>query len=447
MLLTQWEKLSPKVKRIVVVVGALAAVFGLVSLFSGNSDDRPKRSSREDIIRHILTDTNTREVGIDALSADIKIVSRENKDLKKELERLKADVGKDDSSRSANDALSRDLARMQEELNKLKEEMSSNPEVTTEDPNSDAQEPGRQKQPITSASSRRSSAGAESGFDTDLSKATPEELFKNAPLPTPPQTDEGETGRRGETKQTSLTIASYASSRSDLVPQEENASEEEIYLPAGSILSGVLINGMDAPTSQGARQDPFPATLRIQSEAILPNRFRADLRECFLIISGYGDMSSERAYLRGESLSCVKENGGVIEARLDSYAVGEDGKAGIRGRLVSKQGQIIAKSLTAGFLSGASEAFDVNKVPTLNLNNTGRTQYQQTDFSSTLLEGAAARGASNALDRIAKFYIAMADSVHPVIEIDAGRQVEIIVSKGTDLRVRGSRGGEERRSK
>ena len=119
--------------------------------------------------------------------------------------------------------------------------------------------------------------------------------------------------------------------------------------------------------------------------------------------------------------------------------MGEDGKAGVRGRLVSKQGQIIAKSLMAGFLSGAAEAFDVDAVPTLNLENTGRTQYQQTDFTGTLAQGAAAKGASNALDRIAQFYIQMAEGIFPVIEIDAGRQVEIIVTKGSSLRVRGSK--------
>lgn len=59
---------------------------------------------------------------------------------------------------------------------------------------------------------------------------------------------------------------------------------------------------------------------------------------------------------------------GVIEAKLDSYAVGEDGKAGVRGRVVSKQGQIIAKSLMAGFLGGVSEAFDVNPVPVVSTN-------------------------------------------------------------------------------
>ncbi|NMU75841.1 conjugal transfer protein TraB, partial [Vibrio parahaemolyticus] len=107
------------------------------------------------------------------------------------------------------------------------------------------------------------------------------------------------------------------------VEEKDNKDDESIYLPSGSILTGVLINGMDAPTSQGARRDPFPSTLRIQKEAILPNRFRADVRECFLIVSGYGDLSSERAYLRGETFSCVRDDGGVIEAKLDSYAVGE----------------------------------------------------------------------------------------------------------------------------
>ncbi|WP_434965509.1 TraB/VirB10 family protein, partial [Escherichia coli] len=87
-------------------------------------------------------------------------------------------------------------------------------------------------------------------------------------------------------------------------------------------------------------------------------------------------MSSERAYLRGETFSCVREDGGVIEAKLDAYAVGEDGKAGVRGRVVSKQGQIIAKSMMAGFLSGVSEAFDVNPVPVVSTNPGENTQYQ-----------------------------------------------------------------------
>src|SRR3546814_6203967 len=55
-------------------------------------------------------------------------------------------------------------------------------------------------------------------------------------------------------------------------------------------------------------RSPFPSLIRIKNEAILPNRFRADFRECFLIAGGWGDLSSERAYLRAERLSCVRND-------------------------------------------------------------------------------------------------------------------------------------------
>jgi conjugal transfer pilus assembly protein TraB len=199
---------------------------------------------------------------------------------------------------------------------------------------------------------------------------------------------------------------------------------------------------MDAPTAQGARKDPFPSTLRIQKEAILPNRFRADVRECFLFVSGYGDLSSERVYLRGETLSCIREDGSAIETTLDSYAVGEDGKTGVRGRLVSKQGQIIAKSMMAGFLSGMSQAFNVNPIPVINTSPGDKTQYQSV-FSEDLMRGAAVKGASKALDRIANFYIEMAESIFPVIEVDAGRQIDVIVKSGAKLKVQ-SAGGKQK---
>ncbi len=207
------------------------------------------------------------------------------------------------------------------------------------------------------------------------------------------------------------------------------------------MITGSLINGMDAPTNQGARREPFPATLRIDKEAILPNQYRADVRECFVVIGGYGDLSSERAYLRSETLSCVREDGGVIESLLDAYAVGEDGKAGVRGRLVSKQGQIIAKSMMAGFLGGLSKAFDINPIPAINTNPSNQTSYQSV-FSNDLFQGAAVKGASQALDRIAQFYIDMAKDIFPVIEVDAGRQIDLIVTRGVTLQLR-SKGGKK----
>lgn len=58
-----------------------------------------------------------------------------------------------------------------------------------------------------------------------------------------------------------------ASSRSG-----KGARAGDVYLPSGSILTGVLLNGMDAPTTSAARHDPFPSTLRLKWSALLPNR-------------------------------------------------------------------------------------------------------------------------------------------------------------------------------
>jgi conjugal transfer pilus assembly protein TraB len=61
-----------------------------------------------------------------------------------------------------------------------------------------------------------------------------------------------------------------------------------------------------------------------------------------------------------------------FEAPLVAYAVGEDGKSGVRGRLVTKQGQYLARALTAGFLQAASQLFNVQSIPTISIKRDGR---------------------------------------------------------------------------
>jgi len=217
--------------------------------------------------------------------------------------------------------------------------------------------------------------------------------------------------------------------------KKQQEQEESLFLPAGSILEAVIIAGMDAPTNQSARRDPFPALMRIKKDAILPNRFSADIRECFLLASGYGDMSSERVQLRGNTLSCVKEDGGVIESGFDSYVVGEDGKAGVRGRLVSRQGAMIAKSVIAGFAEGVAKAFDVQRVPTINTSSTGTVGFEAIMSVDAVNKGAIG-GATSALERIANYYLDMAENLTPVIELDAGRMVTFVVTKGVSLKIK-----------
>lgn len=223
------------------------------------------------------------------------------------------------------------------------------------------------------------------------------------------------------------------------VAQRPEIKEPLPYLPAGAVFEGVLLNGMDAPTSSVTQKNPVPALIRIKSDSIIPNLMSMgehDIRECFLVVSGHGVLATERAQLRTETLSCVRENGKVIESELDGYAVGEDGKVGMRGRLVSKQGQLIAKSLIAGFVSGFGQAASPLQIPQVNTSGDGR-QYETPDLGMAAQYGLG-KGISESSRMVAQFYLDMAKEMFPVVEVDAGRKVSIVTLRGIQLAPRGN---------
>ena len=63
------------------------------------------------------------------------------------------------------------------------------------------------------------------------------------------------------------------------------------YLPSGAFTRAVLLGGLDAPTGGQAQRNPQPVLLRLADNAILPNQFRARVKECFIVGAGYGDVS------------------------------------------------------------------------------------------------------------------------------------------------------------
>ncbi len=201
------------------------------------------------------------------------------------------------------------------------------------------------------------------------------------------------------------------------------------YLPSGSFTRALLLGGLDAPTGGQSQRNPQPVLLRLMDHAVLPNRFRAQVKECFVVGAGYGDVSAERAYIRTESLSCVTRQGQAIDVPLKGYVAGEDGKAGMRGRLVSKQGQILANALLAGVASGIGSAFQQGAT-TVSVSPLGTTGTVDTDKQ---LQAGLGSGVGKALDRLAQYYITLAEKVFPVIEIDAGRTVDVVITQGLAL--------------
>jgi conjugal transfer pilus assembly protein TraB len=200
----------------------------------------------------------------------------------------------------------------------------------------------------------------------------------------------------------------------------------ENYIFTGSITQAVLLSGLDAPTGGQAQSQPHPVLMRLTNHSILPSKLRADMRECFVLGSGYGDISSERAYIRTEKLSCKSRDGSVIDMEMKGFVTGSDGRVGIRGRLVTKQGALLMRALISGVASGIGDAFK-QQYTTTSISPLGATQTIDKD---KVINSGVAGGVSTAMDRLSKYYIDMANKIFPIVEIDPGWPVDIIVTEG-----------------
>ena len=232
------------------------------------------------------------------------------------------------------------------------------------------------------------------------------------------------------------------------VVEEITAATEqhgEYYLPSGTFMPAVILGGIDAPTGAVARDNPHPVLLRVAADARLPGLVRRNVRECLVLAAGYGHISSERALLRIERMSCKRHDGSFFDEQVRGFIVGDDGRAGVRGRLVTKQGQILQRSLIAGIGSGIGELFrtqQADRQRSLTATVEGEDgQAQRIQLSPNLDLGDYARtgvaaGAGSALGRLSEYYISLADQVYPIIEVGAGREVDIVLQEGVDLRAK-----------
>lgn len=203
----------------------------------------------------------------------------------------------------------------------------------------------------------------------------------------------------------------------------------ETYIPPGSYMRGVLLAGFDAPTGGQSQSNPTPVVIEVLDMASLPNNFRADYKSCRLVANGDGDLSSERAYIRLDRLACITQDGGAIDVAVKGYVADQTGKAGIRGRLVTKQGQVLANALTAAVAGGIGTAFQQNAMTT-SVSALGSTQNVK---DGKAFQAGVGQGVNSAMQQLAKFYMNLAEKMFPIIEVDAGQPIDIIFTRGISV--------------
>lgn len=217
--------------------------------------------------------------------------------------------------------------------------------------------------------------------------------------------------------------------------KQENAKEsikKKYYLPT-SFMEATLLSGLDAPAVSKGEGNPMPALFRVKAPAVLPNQVKANLKGCFVIAEGLGNLADERAHLRLVSLSCIDRKGNaVIDQKIKGFVVDSDGKIGLRGRVVSKMGAHIVRSLIAGFFGGLGQVAGTQAY-TYNITGSGTISTLDT---GKMAQAAVGAGIQQAAQSIQKFYLELAQQTIPIIEIQATRNVTLVISEGVELEIK-----------
>ena len=197
------------------------------------------------------------------------------------------------------------------------------------------------------------------------------------------------------------------------------------YLPGGSMARSVLLTGVDAPV--GGK--PFPVLLALREAFASPNSYQVPLKGCFALGKAEGNASSERADIQIVRISCVLPDGKAFEQEITGYLVGEDGKQGIPGKLVDKEGRKIAFAAVAGVGAGLAKAFGQQQVTNV-VTDSGAITSTVTGDALTFGLASGAQGAATELQR---HFQKEAERLFPVVEIDAGKDVTMVMLSGTKV--------------
>lgn len=219
-------------------------------------------------------------------------------------------------------------------------------------------------------------------------------------------------------------------------PEEADAKPLSLWLPAGSHATAIVIAGVDASAGVVSQGDPRPVLLRVIGPAWTAAEDGAaqsvDLAGCTLTGAAYGELSSEKVYVRLQRLTCAgPESGTVVETSVAGFVAGM-GKAGVRGPVVSREGALVERAFLAGLVSGAGQGVATAFSPTAIATGGNRAAVANTGMADIGRAGIGA-GAGSAGTRVSDYLIRRAEQYQPVIQLRAGTEVTVVFLEGTRL--------------
>lgn len=233
-------------------------------------------------------------------------------------------------------------------------------------------------------------------------------------------------------------VESYGASTSGKQAERANLlfADSPDYLPPNSIATARVIVGADAQASVRSQTEPLPVVLRLTSDArsvvqdgkLLKTRIQG----CLVNGAAFGDLSSEKVFVKLQKMTCTGAHGGVTVSEVKGF-VAFGGKAGARGRVVSREGSLVLKAFLAGLVGGLGKLG--SNVAQSELYNSYATNGQLPKIDlTTIAAGAGGSGLSAGAGDISKYLIERAEQYQPVVEMPTGVDVEVVFLDGSYVR-------------
>ncbi|KDO03245.1 TraB/VirB10 family protein [Rickettsia tamurae] len=209
--------------------------------------------------------------------------------------------------------------------------------------------------------------------------------------------------------------------------------EVKDYITTGSFARGVLLTGVVVGTGTNNAASPEPIMIRLVDTSNFSKGYKTkQIKEAILIGSCSGDISSERAKCRLETVSLINNKGDIIEKKVEGWLIGEDGRPGIKGIIVDKSSNVARMAVLNGVLGGIAQFFQ-NQATNGIFPISPMTGQQNALKAQDALKAGVYSGTGNALEKLADFAIKRAESMSPVIVVGSGRVVDVVFRKGFDL--------------
>lgn len=210
-----------------------------------------------------------------------------------------------------------------------------------------------------------------------------------------------------------------------LVKKNKEEHTPDNYVWAGTFVEGVMLTGIIGDAGINGSKNMGTAEIRLDSNGIMPNNQFSHLKDCFALVSTYGDLSASSVVLHLETLSCAGKRLN-FEQKVYGTVFDLDAMQDLRGTSVLKTKPLLNYTAAAGMLAGLGDGLkNYGSAQTINSNGSITT------FSPRAIGQSAAGGAiTNPANKISDYVMKIADLYHPLVVAKAGRRVSVLFTKG-----------------